>query len=240
MKKMQHHLKAPLSILLALALVTAFSLTTLAALDPSEPADANADSAIVFQEPTGTLTVAKREVEINQQPAKVGQTVLSGSIIRAGVDSHAIVEIAPLGQAEYGRLTESMLTMTPTSISSSLLKCGSITLTLQPKISGLVKVVNIADVGVIGKHKDVDVRVMRGEVVVKYGQGQERIMKAGDHRDFDNATEVTSTGDAMFKVYCDEDHLPLGLLGLGALAIPIGAVVAVSGSPPFLSTLQPQ
>jgi hypothetical protein len=236
--------KSLLSILLACSMVTAFSLTTLASFDPVDPLEASADSTVVFREPTGTLTLARREVAVNQQSAKVGQTVLNGSLVRAGVDSHAIVDIPQLGQAEYGRLTETVLTMTPTSISSSMLKCGSITLTLQPKVSGLVKVVNIADVGVIGKHKDVDVRVMRGEVVVKYGQGQERIMRTGDHRDFDNATEVSSTGDAVFKVYCDEDHLPLplfGLAGLAGIAIPIAAVggVVPAGTPPFLSTLQP-
>jgi hypothetical protein len=240
MKRMKKYLKAPLSFLLAIALVAAFSFTTLAALGANDSVDATADSTIVFQEPTGTLTVAKRDVAINQQPGKVGQTVLNGSVIRAGVDSHAVVELPQLGQAEYGRLTESLLTLTPNSISSAMLKCGSITLTLQPNVSGLVRVKHIADVGVIGEHRDLDVRVMRGEVVVKYGQGQERVLRAGEHRDFDNATEVTSTGDAMFKVYCDEDHIPLAFLGFGGL-IPLALVTAVVGPSgnPVLSTLQP-
>jgi hypothetical protein len=81
---------------------------------------------------------------------------------------------------------------------------------------------------------------MRGEVVVKYGQGQERVMRAGEHRDFDNATEVTSTGDAMFKVYCDEDHIPLAFLGFGGL-VPLALIPAAvePGGNPVLSTLQP-
>jgi hypothetical protein len=96
-------------------------------------------------------------------------------------------------------------------------KCGSITLTLMPGISGLVRIVQASDVGVWSERKEVDVRVTRGQVLVKYGQGKEKIMTAGDHKEFDNAIEVSAVGDAVFSVYCHEDHVPLPLLGLGAL-----------------------
>jgi hypothetical protein len=238
MKKI--NFKAPLSILLSLTIVAAFSLTTFASLEASEPAESTDNSIAALQEPTGTLTVAKRDVDINNVQAKVGQTVLSGNLIRTGTDSHASVEMAGIGRADYGRLTESVLTMSSRSVESSMLKCGSITLTLPAGISGLVRVVHMADVGVLSERKEVDVRVMRGEVLVKYGQGKEKVMGAGDHKEFDNATEVSAVGDAVFSVYCHEDHLPLALVlvPLAAL-IPLADRVGPSGQPPFLSTLQP-
>lgn len=240
MKTKKISFKAPLSILLSLSIVTAFSLTTFASLEAGEPVEATDTSFAAFQEPTGTLTVAKRDVAINNVQAKEGQTVLSGNLIRTGTDSHASVEMAGLGRADYGRLTESVLTMTPRSIESSMLKCGSITLTLPAGISGLVRVVHMADVGVLSDRKEVDVKVTRGEVLVKYGQGKEKTLGTGDHREFDNATEVSAIGDAVFSVYCHEDHLPavLYILPLAAL-IPFADKFGPEGQPPFLSTLQP-
>jgi hypothetical protein len=240
MKIKKINFKAPLSILLSLSIVTAFSLTTFASLEANEPVEATDSSFSAFQEPTGTLTVAKRDVSINGAQAKQGQTVMSGNLIRTGTDSHASVEMASLGRADYGRLTESVLTMSSKSVESSMLKCGSITLTLPAGISGLVKVVHMSDVGVISERKEVDVRVTRGEVLVKYGQGKEKTMNAGDHKEFDNATEVSAVGDAVFSVYCHEDHLPLALLlAPSALLIPAIQRATKSGNPPFLSTLQP-
>ena len=240
MKISKIRFKAPLSVLLSLSMVAAFSLTTFASLDASEPVEATESSLAVFQEPTGTLTVAKRDVTINSTQAKVGQTVLNGSLIRTGTDSHASVEIASVGRADYGRLTESVLTMTPRSIESSMLKCGSITLTLSAGVSGLVKVVHMQDVGVFSERKEVDVRVTRGEVLVKYGQGKEKTLNAGDHKEFDNATEVSAVGDAVFSVYCHEDHLPYALIiPAAALLIPFADKFGPSGNPPPLSTIQP-
>jgi hypothetical protein len=233
--------KAPLSILLSLSIVAAFSFTTFASLDGSQPVEATDSTFAPFQEPTGTLTIAKRDVAINNTQAKVGQTVMSGNLIRTGTDSHASVEVASVGRADYGRLTESVLTMTPKSIESSMLKCGSITLTLPAGVSGIVKVVHMNDVGVFSERKEVDVKVIRGEILVKYGQGKEKTMNSGDHKEFDNATEVSAVGDAVFSVYCHEDHLPLALILLpaAALVIPIADMVGPSGTPPLLSTLQP-
>lgn len=231
--------KAPLSFLLSLSLVAALSLSTLAALG----ADENEEEMIAaplpaFQEPTGTLTRAERDVTVNGAAAKEGATVMSGSLIRTGTDSHASIEMASLGRVDYGRLTESVLTMGAGEVHASMNKCGSITLTLPAGVRGLVRVINMSDVGVLSKRDEVDVRVKRGEALVKYGQGKERTLKAGDHREFDNATEVTATGDAVFEVYCHEDHYPIPVfLPLGALAVPI--VRAGGGRPPFLSTLQP-
>ncbi|HST22697.1 MAG TPA: hypothetical protein VLR90_16355 [Blastocatellia bacterium] len=241
MKINKSRFKTPLSILLSLSIVAASSLTTFASLDTSEPVEATDSSFAAFQEPTGTLTVAKRDVAINNTQAKVGQTVMSGNLIRTGTDSHASVEISSVGRADYGRLTESLLTMSQKSIESSMLKCGSITLTLPAGVSGLVKVVHMQDVGVFSERKEVDVKVTRGEILVKYGQGKEKTLNSGDHKEFDNATEVSAVGDAVFSVYCHEDHLPIALILIPAagLFIPLADKFGPSGTPPLLSTLQP-
>jgi len=222
--------KTPLVLTLSLLLLTASSLNSFASLEANEKSDESiANSFPVFQDPTGTVTVAKRDVSINGSEAKVGQTVMTGSLVRTGTDSHLSVEVSSLGRVDYGRLTESVLTMSGKELNSSMNKCGSITLTLMPGISGLVKIVHASDVGVWSERKEVDVRVTRGQVLVKYGQGKEKTMTAGDHKEFDNAIEVSAVGDAVFSVYCHEDHLPLPLLGLGLLGIGGAAAAAVAG-----------
>jgi len=105
-----------------------------------------------------------------------------------------------------------------------------------------VRILNITDVGVLNKDREVEVSVIKGEAVVKYGQGKERTLKAGDHRQFDDATEVTAVGDGAFKVLCDKDHYPLALLaGLAAIAIPVADVIGGGEGPlaPVVSQLNP-
>ena len=105
-------------------------------------------------------------------------------------------------------------------------------------VSGLIKILNMSDVGVLNKEKEVDVKVFKGEAVVKYGQGKEKTVKAGDHEEFDNAIEVTSSGDAIVKVYCIEDHYPLLLwAGLAAIFIPVRE--AIGGGEPLPGVLSP-
>jgi hypothetical protein len=236
-----HGLKAPISFLLLLLVLTVFCFNNFAVFGASENAEAVAvDNLPTFEESTGTLTV-RGHVLLNGQYVRNGVTVVNGSVIQTDTGAHALIDAGPLGRVDLDPITAILLTYSDRSVQASLNKCGQgVTLNLPAGIKGLVKVVHISDVGVIAEHRDVDVKVYRGEVLVKYGQGKERILKAGDHRDFDNATEVSSSGDAVFKVYCDESHI-VPLLGLPALAIPflVGGATAVAGVPPFLSQLQP-
>ena len=238
MKK--HSLKAPVSFLLLLLVLTAFCFSNFAVFSASqanEPAAVNDLPA--FDEATGTMTT-KGHVLLNGQYIRSGVTVLNNSVIQTDTGAHALIEAGPLGRVDLDPITAILLTYGDRSVQASLNKCGDgVTLNLPPDVHGLVKVVHISDVGIFSEHRDLDVKVYRGEVLVKYGQGKERIMKAGDHRDFDNATEVSSTGDAVFKVYCDEDHV-VPLLGLPALALPfLAAGGAAAAGGPFLSPLQP-
>lgn len=233
-----YRLKAPLVLLLPVVLA-AFCLNSFAVFGAGEASESASVSGLpVFEEETGTLTV-KGHVMLNGQYVRSGVTVVNGSVIQTDTGAHALIEAGPLGRVDLDPITAVLLTYGERSVRASLTKCGQgVTLNLPAGVEGRVKIVHISDVGVFSEHRDLDVKVYRGEVLVKYGQSNERVLRAGDHRDFDNATEVSATGDAAFKVYCDEDHI-VPIFGLPALAIPFAVGGTVAAVPPFLSTLQP-
>ncbi len=233
--------KAPLSLLLITALVISFSFSSLADSASDASVDAALGESINFmQAPTGTLT-AHGPVDINGIQSKTGATVLNGSVIQTRTGGHATIELGPLGRVEVGNNTTVTLTIIGNGVEVSLNQCGSVTLTLPSGVSGLVRVIGIGvrDVGVFSDRREIDVNVKQGQATVKYDSGaKEKIVLAGQHKEFKNATEVTATGDAIYNVRCHEDHYPVAIfLPLGALLIPV--FDNDEGGPPFLSTLQP-
>ena len=229
--------RAWLSMLLSLTLAT-FSLSSFAASNADAIDESVTDSLLVSQAPTGTLT-AKGPVIVNGNEAKTGATVPDGSVIQTRTGGHAVIELGAPGRVELDPITAITLSLTSNSINATLDKCGQgVTLVLPSGVSGLIKILNMSDVGVLNKEKEVDVKVFKGEAVVKYGQGKEKTVKAGDHEEFDNAIEVTSSGDAIVKVYCIEDHYPLLLwAGLAAIFIPVRE--AIGGGEPLPGVLSP-
>jgi len=230
--------KAILSLLLSLSIASAFSLSSLAASGSSErmhdPSDENLPA---LQAPTGNLTT-RGPVLVNGNEAKTGLTITSGSVIQTRTGGHATIEMGPVGRVDLDPITAITLAMTSNSVDASLDKCGDgVTFTLPAGISGRLKILDISDVGVLSKKREIDVRCFRGEVLVKYGQNKEKTLKPGDHKEFDNAIEVTATGDAVFKVYCDENHYPYLFL-LSGLLIPV--IIEALGEPePAVSQRQP-
>jgi hypothetical protein len=232
--------KGWLSVFLSLTLATTFSLTSLAASETGDSiGEELTDSLIVSQAPTGTLTT-HGPVLVNGIEAKTGATITDGSVIQTRTGGHAMIELGALGRVELDPITAITLTMPGgNSIHASLVKCGQgVTLTLPAGVPGTVKIIDMADIGVLRTDHEVDVRVYRGQAVVKYGQGKEKTLKPGDHKEFDNAIEVVATGDTIFKVYCLEDNYPILLLGLGALAA-ISIPVAVVGEGPVAPVVSP-
>ncbi|HXG95300.1 MAG TPA: hypothetical protein VNN73_23395 [Blastocatellia bacterium] len=240
MKVSKNTFKISLNLLLAVAVATVFSFSTLAALEDSAKKEASEPSVpAVLQAPTGTLTSTKGPVDLNGVPAKDGATVLTGSLIYTGTGGRAIVEIPGLGRVEYGQNTEGVLTMSDKRIDATLNKCGSITMTLQAGVNGTIKILHMSDVGVFSERREVDVRVFRGQATVKRLQNKENTLEPGDHKEFDDAIEATSAGDSVFKVYCREDH-PIALFfipAFGLALIPFGG--EESTAPPVLSPLAP-
>ena len=238
MKTHRKSIKAPLSLLLITALVISFSFSSLADSAPVASEDSALGDSIVFmQAPTGTLT-AHGPVEINGIRSKTGATVLNGSIIQTLTGGHASIELGSIGRVDVGNNTTITLYMVGNGVEVSLNQCGSVTLTLPSGVAGLVRVIGVRDVGVFGERREIDVDVKQGQATVKYEGSKEKIVTAGQHKEFKQATEVTATGDAIYTVRCHEDHYPVALfLPLGALLIP---VFNDDDGPPFLSTTQPQ
>jgi len=238
MKLKRNSIKAPLSLLLVAALMISFSFSSLADSAPVAATEESISESISFlQAPTGSLT-AKGPVEINGIRAKTGATVLNGSIVQAFTGGHATIELGALGRVDIEPHTTITLNMIGQSLEVSLNQCGSVTLTVPPGVASLVRVIHVRDVGLWSERREIDVDVTRGQANVKYEvPTQEKIVLAGQHKEFTHATEVTATGDAIYRVRCHEDHYPVALLlPLGALLIP---VLNDEEPPPFLSTLQP-
>jgi hypothetical protein len=228
--------RALLSGLLAITLAT-YSLSSFAASATAVNTDETiSDSMLIPQAPTGSLTT-HGPVLVNGNEAKTGATVTDGSVIQTRTGGHAKIDFGAPGRVELDPITAVTLAVTSNSITASLDKCGQgVTLILPAGVTGLVKILNMSDVGVLHKDREVDVKVFKGEALVKYGQGKEKTVKAGDHKEFDNAIEVTSTGDSIVKVYCLEDHYPLLLwLGLAAIIPFVGG----GDEAPVLSPLVP-
>jgi hypothetical protein len=230
--------RALLSGVLVIALAT-FSLSSFAASATVVNNDETiSDSMLIPQAPTGSLTT-HGPVLVNGNEAKTGATITDGSVIQTRTGGHARIDFGAPGRVELDPLTAVTLGVTSNSINATLDKCGQgVTLILPAGVTGLVKIANMSDVGVLHKDREVDVKVFKGEALVKYGQGKEKVVKAGDHKEFDNATEVTSTGDSIVKVYCLEDHYPL-LLWLGLAAIIPLAGLGGEEPAPVLSPLVP-
>ena len=237
MKTPKMKFKAILSLVLSLLIASAFSLSSLAASGSSEKMHDPSENLPALQAPTGNLTT-RGPVLVNGNEAKTGLTITSGSVIQTRTGGHATIEMGPVGRVDLDPITAITLAMTSNSIDASLDKCGEgVTFTLPAGISGRLKILDISDVGVLSKRREIDVRCFRGEALVKYGQNKEKTLKPGDHKEFDNAIEVTATGDAVFKVYCDENHYPYLFL-LSGLLIPV--IIEALGEPePIVSPMRP-
>src|SRR5207244_11968969 len=91
---------------------------------------------------------------------------------------HATIEMGTVGRVDLDPITAITLTMTSNSVDASLDKCGEgVTFTLPAGISGRLKILDISDVGVLSKKREIDVRCFRGEALVKYGKNIESMLK---------------------------------------------------------------
>jgi len=222
--------RAPISLLLTLALASLLvSPFAIAGANEAE-LKALADNLPIVQVPTGMLTV-KGPVLLNGNEAKTGMTVLDGSVIQTRTAGEATVELGAIGRADVWEFTAVTFKLSPNALDIDLNKCGKgVTVTVPPNVPGTVRILDRGNVGTFTNHRETDVKCIKGEVLVKYGTDKEKILKAGDHRDFDDAHEVIAKGDAVFKVYCDEEHFPLLLfIPLAAIIFP---VAELTGSNP--------
>lgn len=108
MKLRASYSRASISVVLAMAVVTVFTLNSFAAPEVSKLAgDPN-----LAQDCTGTLTVKAGQVTINGNAVQTGATVLTGSVIATSSNGKAIVDLGALGRVEIGDNTTVTLTCT--------------------------------------------------------------------------------------------------------------------------------
>jgi ribosomal 50S subunit-recycling heat shock protein len=98
--------RASISIALAMAVATVFTLRSFAA---PEVTKAVVDPALA-QECTGALTVKAGQVTINGNAAQTGATVMTGSTIATSSNGKAIIDVGTLGRVEIGENTTATLT----------------------------------------------------------------------------------------------------------------------------------
>lgn len=230
-------LRIPISALAALSVAITFTLSSFAAPDLVEKADA---AAQVQPAQTGTLT-ASGPVTVNGNQATTGMTILTGSVISVGAGGHAVIELGPLGRVDIAQGTTITLQILGNTQESAMTQCGDVTVTVPIGITGRVT---------IPQPRAAVVRVSQGKVNVKYETNHEKVLVAGNKEGFDNLIEVASDGGAaVFEVYCVYSRLaaagwlpfsPWWLL----LAIPAGVGVGVGVTredepPPVLSPVIP-
>lgn len=106
MKLRTSYQRASISIVLAMAVVTLFTLRSFAAPEVSK---AVVDPALA-QDCTGTLTVKAGQVTINGNAAQTGATVMTGSTIATSSNGKAIIDLGAVGRVEVGDNTTVTLT----------------------------------------------------------------------------------------------------------------------------------
>ncbi|MEK6285842.1 MAG: hypothetical protein AABO57_08895 [Acidobacteriota bacterium] len=98
MKLRTSYPRVPISLVLAMAVATVFTLRAFAAPEVSKPAV----DPYLIQDCTGTLTVKSGQVTINGNPAQTGATVMTGSVLSTSSNGKAIVDLGALGRVEIG------------------------------------------------------------------------------------------------------------------------------------------
>jgi hypothetical protein len=235
MKKFNLNHRMMMSCLLALTVLTVYSLTSYGAPDTSKkPVRANASASDTSKTislappgvPEGVLTlseagalIASGTVTVNGNPAKSGTTVLSGSILAVGADGLAMLDLTPNGRVTLGPNTSAKITY------------GGGDLLVQATCN------------------DMRVAVKEGQCNVAAPNRTAKVLNAGQDEHFDSAVEVTAKGFIDVVVNCGEDvvcppliqiveptYFPLFaffLLGGAATSASVGVIV---GGPTKAST----
>lgn len=112
MKLRTSYQRATISIAIAMAVATVFTLRSFAAAEITKPFV----DPLIAQDCTGTLTVKAGQVNINGNAVQTGATVMSGSTIATSSNGKAIIDLGALGRVEVGENTTVTLTCTAGSL----------------------------------------------------------------------------------------------------------------------------
>jgi hypothetical protein len=111
-----------ISVVVASAVVAAYSVGSFAARAASVDAGENKPAPALQQEPTqqeppaqtGGHLISAGLVTINGHPAKNGTTVVSGATVATGSDGNAVIDFGGMGRVNVRANTSFILTITPT------------------------------------------------------------------------------------------------------------------------------
>lgn len=106
MKLRTSYSRTSISLVVAMAIATVFTLSSFAAPEATKAVVAPA----LAQDCTGTLTVKAGQVTINGNAAQTGATVMTGSAITTSSNGKAIIDLGALGRVEVGDNTTVTLT----------------------------------------------------------------------------------------------------------------------------------
>ena len=105
MKLRTSYPRASISLFLAIAVASMFTLRSFAAPEANKSTGETA-----AQDCTGALTVKAGQVSINGSATQTGATVMSGSVISTSSHGKAIIDLGALGRVEVGDNTTITLT----------------------------------------------------------------------------------------------------------------------------------
>jgi hypothetical protein len=92
MKLPKGHLRALLSLVLAMTITTLFTLRSYAAIETT--------SETLAQDCTGTLTVKSGTVTVNGNASQTGATIMTGSVVATSGNGNAIIDLGAAGRIE--------------------------------------------------------------------------------------------------------------------------------------------
>jgi hypothetical protein len=174
----------------------------------------------------GVLT-ASGNVTVNDNLARTGTTVLSGSKVATGGDGLAAIDLGPKGLIEMRPDTRILLTLpADDQVRVDLQNCGVLTQSVPENLNARVKIVD--------PHR-LRIYVTVGSVVVHFGERKDTTtVTQFEDKTLDNVTDIDTRGNTVFTVDCNMRPLavwwiPASLIGLAALAV---GVTRDKGNPP--------
>ena len=214
-------IRAVMSLALALALASVFTLSSFAASAKKEgPPAGNAGGRIgntLRDAPTGRLLGTGR-ITIDGDEARSGATVLSGSTIATGTDGYARIDLGSLGRFE----------LQPNTTVTLMFGADGV----QVRMNGAGLTAHSLSADVLCQVKLLDDRT---RVIVSSGQvkvdsaGNTRTLNSGQEASFSQGSEARTMGEAVFTAErSDRDRLgtvPTSGGGHSVSAGPVGAVV---------------
>ena len=224
--------RAMISVALAFALMSAFTLHSLAASKQTEKATREHLIAragrILLDAPTGRLT-GTGHLTIDGDRAQSGATILTGSTIATGEDGYATIDLNALGRIELRPNTTIKLTLTENTVDVSLERAGSVVQTLPAGVHGQLN----------SRGERTRLGVTRGEVKVK-SNGSDHTLAEGEAGTFEQTLTAFASGDAVFtadrvasqdkaEASTDQPASPK-VAGGGMITAGLGGVIVLTGT----------